>query len=458
MKTVSIFSCQKCGAQTPKWMGQCPECGKWGTLIEELQTSGFRQISGRSKRETKLWKLKEIKMDQTKRTKTGINELDRVLGGGIVPGSVVLFAGEPGIGKSTLLTQIALKLTTGHRAAGKAFGDARQSLVTIYICGEESPQQVKLRIERLSGEKKSSSINSLLFLPETDIDVIINKIQDTRYGIRDIILIVDSIQSLSTTDLSGVAGSISQVRESTQRLIKLAKTKQIPVFLVGHVTKKGMLAGPKTIEHAVDTVLYFEGERSGDLRLLRSVKNRFGPTDEVGVFQMTDKGLIEVKNPSSISLGEGFDRKIGSAYTVVFEGTRPMVVEIQGLITKSFAPLPKRIINGLDRRRSEMIIAVLQKYLKIPLWQYDIFLNVAGGFKVFEPAADLAVCAAIYSSYKNKALPAKSIFIGEVSLLGEVDKAGRMERRKKQVRALGFRKIFSAPDFKKLVQLKNLLK
>ena len=396
----------------------------------------------------------QIKSRGVTRIKTGLSELDRVLGGGIVPGSVVLFAGEPGIGKSTLLTQISLIL-----------GASNQSLITVYICGEESPEQIRLRIDRLSaalrGEKESFAIKNLLFLPETEIDLIIDNLGNLSNSSNlPSLLIVDSIQTLFTTDLPGSAGSITQVRECTQRLIELAKTKQIAVFLVGHVTKKGLLAGPKTIEHAVDTALYFEGERSADFRLLRSVKNRFGPTDEVGVFQMTDRGLKEIHDPTNLinlKIKQG-KFPVGSAYTVVFEGTRPIIVEIQALVTKSFTPLPKRVINGLDRRRSEMLIAVLQKYLRIPLWEYDVFLNVAGGFKVFEPAADLAITAAIYSSYKNKPLPAKSVFIGEISLLGEVSEVSRIEKRKKQATALSLKRIFSRSNLFHLAQLKSLFK
>ena len=445
MKTTTIYSCQNCGSQSPKWLGQCPECNKWGTMVEEV-VGREEKVRGRVKREkTKFLKVNEIESKGADRVATGFKELDQVLGGGIVPGSVVLFSGEPGIGKSTLLTQIAIKLI-------------ETNLTTIYICGEESPQQIKLRIARLRGENKMGYTSSLLFLPETDIDLIMEKVQGSRFKNEKLLLIVDSIQTLITSDLSGVAGSISQVREATQRLIELAKKKRISVFLVGHVTKKGLLAGPKIIEHAVDTVLYFEGERSSDLRLLRSVKNRFGPTDEVGVFQMTDKGLIEVKDPSSVFSNGEFTSKPGSAYGVVFEGTRPMVVEIQALVTKSFAPMPKRVVNGLDRRRAEMLIAILQKHLNLPLWNYDVFLNVAGGFKTFEPGADLAASAAVLSSYKNKSFPKGTIFVGEVSLLGEVNEVGRIDKRRKQAEALGFKKFISSLRIKKLVQLKTFLK
>ncbi len=456
-KSTTVYVCDNCGYHSAKWLGQCPECGEWGSLrqlrikSEELRIKKGRSLQSlRSIQSVRLLRLNQIKPRSVKRIKTGIGELDRVLGGGIVPGSVVLFAGEPGIGKSTLLTQVALSLGSA-RPAG-------EPPTTIYICGEESPEQVRLRLTRLLSDQSDQSNNSdLLFLPETDIDLIIDQIANCKLQMVKL-LIIDSIQTLYTTDLPGTAGSITQVRECTQRLIQLAKTKQMAIFLVGHVTKKGVLAGPKTIEHAVDTVLYFEGERSADLRLLRSVKNRFGPTDEVGVFQMTDAGLKEVINPEILLNSRPLNSKppSGSAYTVVFEGTRPMVVEIQALVTKSFAPLPKRVINGLDRRRSEMLIAVLQKYLKIPLWEYDVFLNVAGGFRVTEPAADLAVCAALYSSYKNEALSVKAVFVGEVSLLGQVNPVSREDKRQKQAQALGLTDFYSDRNITSITQLKAL--
>lgn len=443
MKTSSIFVCQKCGAQSPGWSGRCAECGAWSSLVEESKIEQTKTVgSKRVRKEAELFKLGEIVIDTKERIKTGVGELDRVLGGGVVAGSVVLFSGQPGIGKSTLLTQIALKLL--------------KNKTVVYVCGEESPEQVKLRVSRLGGAEKGL-VNNLFLFPETDVDMIIEKIRNLKLEIRNTLLVVDSIQTLTTTDLSSVAGSVGQVRESTHRLIELSKTKQIPTFLVGHVTKQGSLAGPKTIEHAVDTVLHFEGERSADLRLLRSVKNRFGPTDEVGVFQMTEKGLVEVRNPSLLAVDDDFGPKTGLAYTVVFEGTRPMVVEIQSLVTKSFSPIPKRIVNGIDKRRAEMLIAVCQKQLRLSLWEYDVFINVAGGFKINEPAADLAICAAVYSSFKNKALAKGSCFIGEVSLLGSVNRVGKMEKRVKQAEAIGLKKINSRKNLPRVTSLKAFL-
>ena len=440
----SIFICQKCGAHSPKWMGYCAECGEFGTLAEELLEGKDSVVVVNA---ASMLEPSEIGVEKIQRIKTGYSEVDQVLGGGIVCGSVVLFSGEPGIGKSTLLTQLAIKLANNKQHV-------------IYVCGEESPEQVKLRIDRLTTKK----IKNLFLFPETNVDAIVGKVKEyaldkknNKQSIKQsLILIVDSIQTLFTEELSGVAGSISQLRESTKRLIDLAKKEQIPVFLVGHVTKEGTLAGPKAIEHAVDTVLYFEGERSGDLRLLHSVKNRFGPSDEVGVFQMTDKGLKQVSDLSFLVAQDNFLSKIGSAYSVVYEGTRPITVEIQSLVTKSFAPISKRIVNGLDKRRSEMLIAVLQKYLNLKLWEYDVFLNVSGGLSVKEPAVDLAVCAAIYSSYKNQALVDKSVWMGEVSLLGEVNKVSKLDKRISHANAMGLKKLFSYKNTKKIYQLKNL--
>ncbi len=453
----TIYMCQNCGAQSPQQLGRCPECGKWGTMVEEvIERKEDKKGKKVKQKQAKLLKIDDIEAHKIERIPTGLSELDRVLGGdtttseagsskaeaGIVPGSVVLFAGEPGIGKSTLLTQLALSLAT-----------SRQPLTTIYVCGEESPEQVKLRLNRVT-KKDFKELDNLLLYPETDVDNIISKSSKLK---TNSLIIVDSIQTLSTNDLSGVAGSISQIRESTHRLVNLAKTSQIPVFLVGHVTKKGNIAGPKAIEHAIDTVLYFEGERTGNYRLLRSQKNRFGPTDEVGVFQMTDKGLVEVTDPSFINSEEKLQDKIGSSYTIIFEGTRPIIVEIQALVSKSYTPMPKRVINGLDRRRSEMLLAVMQKHLNLPLWDYDIFLNVTGGIRIREPAADLAVCSALLSSYKNKPLPLESVFIGEVSLLGGVSSVSRLDKRKKQAKAVGFNQINSYPKIKKVIELKEIL-
>jgi DNA repair protein RadA/Sms len=455
-KKSTVYVCQECGAHSPQYMGRCPECGEWNSLVEEMVSPQEKEQLSKKVDSAEMVSVDQVEANKTKRINTGIVELDRVLGGGppekdagIVPGSVVLFSGEPGIGKSTLLTQLAVELTK-----------TEEPLNVIYVCGEESPEQIKLRLNRLLPED-NSKLDKLKLLPETNVDAVIktlNSLKAKGKNGSNILLIVDSIQTLHTEDLSGVAGSISQLRECTKRLIKLAKTKQVPTFLVGHVTKKGNIAGPKTIEHAIDTVLYLEGERSSNLRLLRSVKNRFGPTDEVGVFKMTDSGLKQVVDPSFLGQDKEFSGKPGSAYSVVFEGTRPMMVEIQALVSKSFTPVPKRVINGLDRRRAEMLIAIVQKYLNLKLWEYDVFLNVTGGLRIKEPAVDLAVCAAIYSSYRNKSLPNKSAWVGEVSLLGGINRVTQIKKRRKQAKAVGFDQIYTRSEIKKIIQLKDRVK
>jgi len=422
-KNSPVFICQSCGYRSPKWLGQCPACHQWNSLVETAAAPSSRARKTARRTITPI-KIKDISHQKLTRLSTEINEVDRVLGGGVVPGQVVLFAGEPGIGKSTLLTQLSLNLN-----------EKTKNHPVFYLCGEESPQQIKLRLRRLN--INSQKTNNLLLLPETDVDAIIAFLE--RQSPLPSLVIIDSIQTLTTSDLTGVAGSVGQVRESSQRLINWAKTSQVPIFLVGHITKEGSIAGPKVLEHAVDTVIYFEGERMQDLRLLRVIKNRFGPTDEVGIFQMTDKGLIPFNQDLLVHILN--KPRVGSASTIVSEGTRLIMVEIQALVTQSFTPISKRVITGLERNRTEMLIAVCQKQLRLPLFKYDIFINVAGGIKITEPAADLAVCAAIFSSYKNKPLPTKSCFVGEVSLLGEISPISQMDKRKKQARGLGIKTV-----------------
>ncbi len=434
-KQVAIYTCQNCDYQSPKWMGQCPQCGKWNTLVEEVkQKKPSSKIVGSVKPVT----ISQIKTRKILKKPTKINELDRVLGDGLVPGQTILFAGEPGIGKSTLLTQLAISLSKNEKKP------------IIYGCGEESPNQVGLRVNRLT----SSKPNNIIFIPNTDVDQIIGWLDDNPIPL---LIIIDSIQTLTTQDLSGVAGSIGQVRESAQRLILWAKKNQTPLLIVGHVTKQGTMAGPKVLEHAVDTVIYFEGERSYDLRMLRTIKNRFGPTDEIGIFQMTSKGLLEINEKELADQIGKSGSKPGSCLTIVAEGNRMMVVEIQALVTQSFTPLPKRVITGLSKNRTEMLIAVIQKQLNIPLYKYDVFINVAGGIKITEPAADLAVCAAIYSSFKNKPLPKKSSFVGEVSLLGEISTVSQPVKRAKQARGMGLANLYGAKNTPFLRDLKRHL-
>lgn len=431
-KSSVVFECSNCGAQSAKWAGQCNECGKWNTLTESVmvkrgggkQTSQINSLDG-----AKLQKLSEIEVRQVTRRQTGIEELDRVLGGGIVPGEVILMIGEPGIGKSTILTQLALKL---------------QSVV--YVCGEESPSQVKIRIDRLGVKNPTSELQ---MLAETDVDVIISRINKIDLSL----VIVDSVQTLYSSDLPGLAGSISQIRECTARLIAYAKSNNVPIVLVGHVTKDGEMAGPKVLEHMVDAVLELTGDRYYDLRLLRTQKNRFGATDEVGVFKMVESGLEEVKNPSEFFLAEREEGSVGSAVTVVMEGTRPVLLEVQALVVESELPVPRRVSQGVDVRRVQILLGVLQKYARLPIGNKDVFVKVAGGLSVKEPAVDLAICLAVASSTVGKPLPKNSVAVGEVGLLGEVRSVSWSEKRVKEATKLGYSKIYSRDSYKKVSEI-----
>lgn len=381
----------------------------------------------------KVYKLSEVVAEQKERIKTGESELDSVLGGGLVSGMVVLLAGEPGIGKSTLLTQLALNFKK----------------VVLYVCGEESPSQVTLRVSRLT--KKPAS--SLLLLESTDADDICAKITEIKPGL----VIVDSIQTLSTGDLVGVAGSVGQVRESAQRLSQTAKTLGIPLFMVGHVTKEGNIAGPRVLEHMVDTVLWFEGERSQNLRIVRSIKNRFGPTDEVGVFEMSEKGLMGMSDPSKVLLAERVIGVPGSAITVILEGTRPLLVEIQALVSASQSPVSRRVATGIDYARLQMLVAVLSRRANLHLGDQDVFVNVTGGVKLADRGADLAICLAIAGAFLEKVLAQDVAAVGEVGLLGEVRKVGSLDKRIKEAKKLGYR-VASAESGKSLsAAIKKLL-
>lgn len=428
-KEVVNFVCSECGYDSPKWMGKCPNCGAWNSFKEFKQSKKGGTVSS-----TKLVnpiKLIDVEATEGKRTSSKIGELDRVLGNGFVQGSVLLLAGEPGIGKSTLL----LELTKNLNAA-------------CYVCGEESPQQVKIRARRLGvgGE-------NLILLPETNVERLIGVVEDLRSKLKgEIFLIIDSIQTLWSENLDGYPGSISQVRGCSQRLLEYAKKNGITSILVGHVNKEGEIAGPMILSHMVDGVFFLEGERFTDLRLLRGIKNRFGPTDEVGVFRMTEKGMVEVSNPSELFLADASqgNGSPGSVITCAMEGTRPMLLEIQALVTQSSLAVPRRVVSGVDYNRVVLLSAVLQKTLKLPLYKEDIFVKVAGGFKIVEPAADLAICMAIISSFKNAPISPKTVVFGEVGLLGEVRRVSGEEKRKKEAQKLGFSQIFSASEAKTL--------
>jgi len=435
-KSVTHFICQNCGAEFPKWAGKCEQCGEWNTLVETVVSARSTKHEARNSKQAQIIKFQDIQNKEVERETTGIGELDRVLGGGLVPGSVVLLAGEPGIGKSTLLTQLAMKL------GGKTVGSV---LTVLYVCGEESPEQIKLRIMRLKRTDLSErSVLSLSFLPTTDVDEVISQAGNPS------LVIVDSIQTMATEDLTGMAGSVGQIRECAYRLLNLAKETGVPVFLVGHVTKEGAIAGPKVLEHLVDTVLYLEGDKHHEFRILRSQKNRFGPVDEVGVFTMSGSGLIEVNNPSDVFLEERQKNVAGSCVAIVMEGTRPVLVEIQALVVPSQLAMPRRVASGIDQRRLQLLVAVLSKRLRLPLATDDVYANVAGGLNLKEPAADLAVCLAIVSSFKNKPVGAKTAAFGEVGLLGEIRKVSWSEKRIKEAKKLGYSQIISPGTAKDL--------
>jgi len=431
-----IFVCSNCGNEFGKWMGQCSACKEWNTL-KEMSNSKFlmskkngrlRQDFGGPREIKNLAKIKINESDFTNIFSSNISEFDRVLGKGIIRGSVTLFAGEPGIGKSTLLTQLV----------GKIGG--------LYIAGEESAEQIALRVRRLGLNAQNFDIFESNSVEE--IEEYLNRVNNLYK-----IVVVDSIQVMAASTSScgeprGAVGSVSQIKESAFRLIQLAKSLGVAMFIVGHVTKDGDIAGPKLLEHMVDTVLYFEGEKNGDLRILRTTKNRFGPTDEVGVFRMEEKGLKEIKSEEINMLGSN-QEKIGSAVTVVVEGSRPMMLEIQALVVESFAPMPKRIFAGIDFNRGQLLVAVAQKNLGMPLYKYDVFVSVTGGIKIEETGVDLAVLAAMWSSYKEKVLEKSSVWVGEVSLLGEVKKVKGWEKRKKEAEAMG-RKIVEIGNVREL--------
>lgn len=429
----SKYICQQCGYESTGWMGKCPECGTWNSLVETVVSTNSKSQISNSKQirnsNPQIQKLSDIKNTDTKRISTKISELDRVLGGGLVPGQVVLIAGEPGIGKSTLLTQISD--TLGN---------------VLYVCGEESPQQVAIRGQRLG--VKSKSIN---LLEETDVDEVVSELMANRYQLSAII--VDSIQTMTTSDLSGMAGSVGQVRECANRLLHAAKEKNIPLFLVGHVTKEGTVAGPAVLAHIVDTVLWFEGDKTLTLRVLRAMKNRFGPTDEVGVFEMQDKGLIPVDNIEKAFLEKGIKNVSGSVVTSVMQGTRPLLVEIQALVVPTKLAIPRRVAQGIDSRRLELLLAVLTRRCGLPMYDHDVFVNIAGGLKVTEPATDLAICLAVASSYFDKPINNKTIAVGEVGLLGEIREVVAQDKRIKEAKRMGFSFPVSSKEFKFLQQV-----
>ncbi len=433
-KAKSIFVCSACGYESAKWMGKCSACNEWNTFVEEVVDDNPKKAA--TVASNAVYKqLSEISFREDDRSNTHIGELDRVLGGGIVKGSVVLIGGDPGIGKSTLLLQVLAN-------------SAKQGVKCLYITGEESVEQIKLRANRLGVDA-----SSLYVLAETNLADIESQI----LLLEPKLLVLDSIQTMYSPNLSSSAGSVSQVREATSILMRLAKRTGCALFIVGHVTKDGSLAGPRVLEHMVDTVLYFEGERHSSFRIVRAVKNRFGSTNEIGVFEMTDKGMLEIENPSKVLLEGSAKGLPGSAVICSLEGTRPVLLEIQALLTKSYYPSPRRMSTGADYNRVMLLMAVLEKKLGMPLYEYDAYVNVAGGLKVDEPAADLGLIAAITSSYKNKPISIEAAVIGEVGLSGEVRAVSQMESRLKECAKMGFKTCIIPADNKK-VKIPNDLK
>ncbi len=421
-RTQTKFVCQQCGYESAKWMGRCPDCGEWNSLVETVVTPARAGGDGRSGSLSRSGAapvpLPKVEATGYQRVVTGSGELDRVLGGGIVPGSLMLLGGEPGIGKSTVLLQV-----TGHVAVNSG--------EVLYVSAEESAQQVKLRAERLG-----ISTERLLLFPETEIEAIIETIERSKPSL----VVVDSIQTVGSTAISSAPGSVSQVRDCTLRLMRMAKSTQVPVFIIGHVTKEGTVAGPRALEHIVDAVLYLEGERFHSYRLLRGVKNRFGATNEVGVFEMRGEGMVDVENPSAIFLAEHTGRSNGSAVIVSMEGTRPLLVEVQALATTTTFGTPRCTTNGLDHNRVLMLLAVLTKRVGLSLGNQDVYVNVAGGFTLGEPAVDLGVAAAVASSYRERRISPETVLIGEVGLGGELRSVTRAGARIREAAKLGFKR------------------
>ncbi len=424
----TVFVCQNCGYKAPKWLGRCPSCGVWNSFVEELTEIAHQDRGRRQRPLGRPQRIDKVAMKKEVRQKTGLSEFDRTLGGGVVPGSLVLIGGDPGIGKSTLILQIVQRL-------------AQQGLRILYISGEESVQQIKMRAQRISADS-----SELYLLSGTCLEDVID-----RYELSPRIIVVDSIQTIFTDSLSSAPGSIGQVREVTSRLMNLAKTSGIAIFLIGHVTKDGAIAGPKALEHLVDTVLYFEGDGSHMYRILRSVKNRYGPTNEIGVFEMMDNGLEEVGNPSKIFLEEKAMDVSGSVVISCIEGSRPILVEIQALVCNSSLAIPRRTTIGVDPNRVSLLAAVLAKRGGVNLSDKDIFINVAGGIKIDEPAIDLGIISTAASSFLNKPIARNTVIFGEVGLSGEVRGVSQTELRLKEAVKLGFsRSLISKKSIKKL--------
>ncbi len=417
-KSKSLFECQTCGYKSSKWMGRCTNCGAWDSFVElSAKEVALLDRIDKSAPLSQVIPITEVEEEYLQRIPTGIEELDRVLGGGLVSGSLVLVGGSPGVGKSTLL----LKTCANMAKSGKQ---------VLYVSAEESASQIKMRANRIEANEER-----LYLLNELILENILAQLEKKRYEL----LVIDSIQTIYSQELSAAPGSVSQVKAVTFELMRVAKSKKIPIFIIGHITKEGAIAGPRVLEHMVDTVLYFEGDSSQELRLLRGFKNRFGSISEVGIFEMSKKGLVSAKNIAQ----RFFNRKnasVGSAATVIMEGSRPIILEVQALVAQSGYPSPKRSSTGFDTNRLTMLLALLEKKLELPFNQYDVFINIAGGIKVAETAADLAIIAAILSSFRNRPISEETIFLGEVGLTGEIKDVMMLDNRLKEASSQGFRK------------------
>lgn len=427
----TVFVCNECGYESAKWMGKCPACNSWNTFFEQkidkVTENGVKKFKERQEPKA----LNSYKGQDVARVSTGFNELDRVLGGGIVKGSLILLGGEPGIGKSTLILQLCNKI----KAEGKV----------LYVSGEESAEQIKLRADRLGINN-----DDILFLGETDISVIKEQIEQ----IIPKLVIIDSIQTMYSDELTAAAGSVSQVREITSQIMRICKSKSITTIIIGHVTKDGTIAGPRVLEHMVDTVLYLEGERYFSYRILRGVKNRFGSTNEIGMFEMKGEGLVEITNPSEILISEREDNPSGSVIVASMEGTRPMLIELQALTTLSVFGIPKRTANGLDYNRLAVLIAVLEKRANMQIGGQDIYVNIVSGIKLNEPSIDLGIICSCASSFKNIPIPKDTVIMGEVGLTGEVRRINMIEKRLKESEKLGFKRCIIPKNNKKYLEEK----
>ena len=429
MKNKTVFVCNECGYESGKWLGKCPACNSWNTFFEQKVVESKNKAGAMAKEKTKPQKLNTYEAKETIRTSTGFDELDRVLGGGRVKGSLILLGGEPGIGKSTLILQICNKV----KGEGKV----------LYVSGEESAEQIKLRADRLGINNED-----ILFLGETDIDIVNEAIVE----VNPKLVIIDSIQTMYSDELTAAAGSVSQVREITSQVMRICKSRNITTIIIGHVTKEGNIAGPRVLEHMVDTVLYLEGERYFSYRILRGVKNRFGSTNEIGMFEMREEGMCEITNPSDVLISEREDNPAGSCIVACMEGTRPMLVELQALTTQSVFGFPKRTANGIDFNRLAILIAVIEKKTGLSLGSQDVYVNVVGGLRLTEPSVDLGIIMVVSSIYKNKPISKDCVIIGEVGLTGEVRRVNMIEKRIKESEKLGFKKCIIPESNKKLLK------